>query len=272
MYFRIAMNNQIAITTTCDASLEKARKLSLHLQLPLIIPNESAANFRFLLTVTPNRLELRENSLRPTKPIFVDFLSPQINYRVKHGGGKNQLIAKAVGVKNKKTLTVLDATAGLGIDAFVLASLGCVVTMLERCKVVAALLTDGLERLKSSGHNLRLNLKFTQATTYIEKISRKNQDKPEVIYLDPMYPKRAKSALNKKSMRILHDLVGDDSDATNLLTLALTCAQSRVVVKRPRCADYLGNIKPDLQFFSSGSSRYDVYLSKIFMDLKNKEE
>ena len=41
---------------------------------------------------------------------------------------------------------MLDATAGLGRDAFVLASLGCQVTLIERVPAVAALLENGIER------------------------------------------------------------------------------------------------------------------------------
>jgi 16S rRNA (guanine1516-N2)-methyltransferase len=251
-------NKTTAIVAYCDSVLKKAQELSLCLNLPLITSDHSIKCFEFLLAVTPDRLELRENTVKLAKPIFVDFLAPQINYRTKYGGGKNQLIARAIGIKNKKNLAILDATAGFGVDAFILASLGCKVTMLERSPIISALLADGLERLKTSRHNLQLSLEFVQSFDY-NKILQKGLEKPDAIYLDPMYPKREKAALNKKSMRILHKIVGNDSDAASLLSLASKCVKNRVVVKRTKYVDYLGKVKPNLQFFSSGSSRYDVY-------------
>jgi 16S rRNA (guanine1516-N2)-methyltransferase len=270
MFFIIAMaslstmdmNNKIAILAVDEQLLKKAQGLSLRLNLPLIPPNGDTRDFKFLLTLTPLQLELHENSLKRTKPIFVDFLSPQIDYRIKHGGGKNQLIAKALGIKNQKNTTIIDATAGLGIDAFVMASLGCNVTMVERSPIIAALLLDGLERLKEKNANLSLNLVTIEAKEYLAKLSKKNSEKPNVIYLDPMYPSRVKTALNKKSMRILHEIVGEDKDAADLLEPAINCAKDRVVVKRPKIAGYLGNKKPDVQYFSGKSTRFDVYFPK----------
>ncbi len=247
---------------TSVSVLKKAQELSVRLHLPLITHEQPTNFFAFLLIFTPECLELREVDLKNSKPIFVNFLAPQINYRTKYGGGKKQLIAKAIGIKSKKNLTVLDTTAGFGVDAFILASLGCEVTMLERSPIINALLEDGLERLKANGCNLKINLKHTQSVDYIKKISKLALEKPDVIYLDPMYPTRSKSALNKKTMRILHDIVGSDDDASELLNIALKCAKNRTVVKRPKYAKYLGEIKPNLQFFSSGSSRFDVYFSK----------
>jgi len=265
MSLRIAKisNNKTAITTTCDSLLPKAQKLASLLHLPLVDYKHNNNSFLFLLTLTSEHIELRETNIKHAKSIFVDFLSPKLNYRIKHGGGKKQLLAKAIGIKNKKGLFVIDATAGFGVDAFVLASLGCKVVMLERSPIIGILLADGLKRLKKNPKikNLKINLYITQAVDYIDKISRCFKS-PEVIYLDPMYPKRYNSALNKKTMRILHELVGDDSDAYQILEKALKCAKDRVVVKRPRHADYLGGLKPNLQFSSGGSSRYDVYFTK----------
>lgn len=59
---------------------------------------------------------------------------------------------------------------------------------------------------------------------------------PDVVYLDPMYPHRQKSALVKKEMRVFQSLVGNDDDADSLLIPAMTIAKRRVVVKRPNYA------------------------------------
>ena len=246
---------KIAVTFTKDYLLKKARKLASKLNLPLIDQNQNPKLFRFLLIITPKRLELREAGIKNAKPIFVDFLSPELKYRTQRASKKNELIAKAISIKNKKHPTVIDATAGFGVDAFIMASLGCKVTMLERSPVIRALLEDGLERL-GSGLELRMESGPDNGQPFVHC-----QDlTPEIIYLDPMYPEKTKSALNKKKMRILHEIVGDDKDAPKLLELALKHAKNRVVVKRPKHAEYLGGLKPDLELSSGRSSRYDVYL------------
>ena len=81
--------------------------------------------------------------------IYVDFVEGELAHRRKFGGGKGQMIAKAVGLNKGFVPTILDATAGLGADAFVLASLGCEVKMIERSPLARLLLADGLERAKN---------------------------------------------------------------------------------------------------------------------------
>lgn len=193
-------------------------------------------------------------------PIYVDFLHGKSAHRRKYGGGKNQLIARAVGATygspTKQPLHVLDVTAGLGQDAFVLACLGCKVHMLERSPIIGALLEDGLKRAKTDLEfkDIVLTLTITDAIEYL-KITKTQYD---VIYLDPMFPARTKSALVKKEMRILREIVGEDLDAKELLKLALTKAK-RVVVKRPRLAPIIPGPEPTLKF-TGKSSRFDVYL------------
>ena len=256
----VGIKNKIAVATTCDSILVKAKDLTHQLNLPFV--DFSHSDYLFLLALTPERLELRERGVKNSKPIYVDFLAPNLNYRIKHGGGNKQLLAKAIGIKGGIKPTVLDATAGLGVDAFVLASLGCEVVMLERSPIIGALLQDGLDRFKKNSQykNIKLDLHVLQAHDYLDKIFHAKIKKPDIIYLDPMYPERKKRALGKKSMRILHELVGKDEDAAEVLTLALQCAKKRVVVKRPSYAENLGLLKPDLVFSLGKSCRYDVYL------------
>lgn len=254
------VKNKIVIATTCASMLMRAKKLSHQLNLPLV-DHIQASSYPFLLTVTPEHLELQENSTKNSKPIYVDFLAPNLSYRIKCGGGNKQLITKAVGVKKGIRPTVLDATAGLGVDAFVLASLGCNVVMLERSPLIGALLQDGLARFKEShqAKNIKIDLHILQARDYLNDVFYAKLEKPDVIYLDPMYPKRQKAALGKKTMRILHELVGADDDIDEVLALALQCANKRVVVKRPSHAPSLGLISPDLKLSANGSCRYDIY-------------
>jgi 16S rRNA (guanine1516-N2)-methyltransferase len=87
------------------------------------------------------------------------------------------------------------------------------------------------------------------------------QHRPDVIYLDPMYPHRDKSALVKKEMRYARALVGEDTDAGELLDIALKTARRRVAVKRPKSAAPLPGPQPAAEIAST-NTRYDIYTVK----------
>jgi len=217
-------------------------------------------SLEFLLQMNHQSLELSKLDEPKLGAIKVDFVEGAVAHRRKFGGGRGQDIAKAVGLKHGFTPHVLDATAGLGRDAFVLASLGCQLTLMERMPVVAALLDDGIERAK-------LNSEVADIANNMELVnssSIENMDvgiTPDVIYLDPMYPHREKSAAVKKEMRIFQSLVGEDLDADNLLEPALALAKYRVVVKRPSYAPPLDGKKPSMSI-NMKKNRFDVYVKQ----------
>jgi len=195
-------------------------------------------------------------------PVRVDFLEGAVAHRRQHGGGNGQMIAKAVGIQSGVRPQVLDATAGLGRDAFLLAQLGCRVTLIERHPLIAVLLADGLERALPDGEVgpiiQRMHLLPGNA---IELICNWSVEPPQVIYLDPMFPHREKTALVKKEMRVFRPLVGADDDAAQLLQVALELATHRVVVKRPRKAPNVGD-QPPGYVLEGKSCRYDIYPKK----------
>ena len=208
-----------------------------------------------------SHLELRQLDEPKVGGVIVDFTSDALTFRRLHGGGKKEAIARAIGLKGIDSLRVLDATAGLGRDAFVLASLGCVVDMIERSPVVAALLHDGLRRAASDGElsvwlpaNMRL---FHGVAT--DLLADWPHTKPDVVYLDPMFPHRKKNAAVKKEMRLFQQLLGPDEDADLLLEPALALAKKRVVVKRPSGAPFLAGKKPQIEMLGK-ANRFDVYL------------
>ncbi len=172
------------------------------------------------------------------------------------------MIAKAVGVQPGIRPRVLDATAGLGRDGFVLASLGCEVTLVERQPLIAALLEDGLERAGRDPDVAPIAARMRLLGGNSADLMRAwDGEAPQVIYLDPMFPHRDKSALVKKEMRLFRPLVGDDLDAPALLQAALALASHRVVVKRPRKAPIIEGPKPGYSL-EGKSSRYDIYPKK----------
>jgi len=264
--------NPLANPLANQLAIQLAKKLNLVLLDKQDIDNQHY-HFPFYLEVTDSGLQLRDNTHPKFTPLYVDFLSSKLQHRQRFGGGRGELIAKAIGLKNIKNnspITVLDLTAGLGEDSFILANLGCHVTMIERHPIVACLLRDGLSRLKinfsEQNQKTPFYLEFieAQASLYLSQLEKENY--PNVIYLDPMFPHRDKSALVKKEMQILQKLVGPDHDADSLLDLALNYAKKRVVVKRPRHAPSLfstdiENGKPDLQVIGK-SCRFDVYVIK----------
>lgn len=235
------------------------REQQLQTSLDCRLLAEDSGEFEFLLQYRPEGLTLF--STRPGAPggFNVDFSDSALQRR-RQQGLKRQDLGKAVGLKHGSEQTILDATAGLGSDAFLLASTGCQLVLLERSPVVAALLADGLLRAVQAGGELaeiaaRMRLRQTDFLV--------DSDLPEVdvVYLDPMFPKDRKTAKSKKNMFLLQELLGQASDSPLLLQRAKSLARRRVVVKRARHSPLLDDCSPDIQFRGS-SSRYDVYLSQ----------
>ncbi|WP_337064997.1 16S rRNA (guanine(1516)-N(2))-methyltransferase RsmJ [Rouxiella badensis] len=211
------------------------------------------------LVLTPERLELRKRDEPKLGAIFVDFVGGTLGHRRRFGGGRGEAVAKAVGIKGSYLPDVVDATAGLGRDAFVLAALGCRVRMIERNPVVAALLDDGLSRGYRDAEigawlQERMTLLHGSSLTALSKIT----PRPQVVYLDPMYPHRQKSALVKKEMRVFQGLVGADDDADGLLEPARRLATKRIVVKRPDYAPPMADT-PAQAAVTTKSHRFDIY-------------
>ncbi|MDR4482174.1 MAG: class I SAM-dependent methyltransferase [Nitrospirales bacterium] len=193
-------------------------------------------------------------------PVIIDFVSGKTAYRRKYGRTGGEAISKAVGIKKGKRPTIVDATAGLGRDAFVLATMGCRVHMIERSDMIAKLLEDGLRRAaedKKIGGLIKDKLTLTCGDS--RHVLLQIPFMPEVIYVDPMFPLKDKTALVKKDMRIVQNVVGQDEDAGELFNLALTIATNRVVVKRPAYAGYLAGITPQTSI-KTKKHRFDIYL------------
>ncbi len=248
---------RVAVTTSSPLLTERAENLARALGLPLVPLEDPDADL--LLVWTRERLELREVGAS-TGSVYVDFVGGKAAHRRRFGGGRKQPLARAVGLKGQNAPHVLDATAGLGRDAFVLATLGCTVHLVERSPIIGALLEDGLRRAGPESEVsyivARMSLSVGQAAHVMRALT--DAERPDVVYLDPMYPHGKGSALQKKEMRLFRDLVGDDADAHTLLNSALTCAKKRVVVKRPRSAPVLGERTPSAEVRSK-NTRYDLY-------------
>ena len=215
------------------------------------------------LVQTNERLELRKLDEPKLGAIAVNFVDGTMAHRRKFGGGRGEAVAKAVGIKGDYLPTVIDATAGLGRDAFVLACVGCKVTLVERNPIVAALLEDGLNRAYQDaeiGGFMQQRMQLADVRSILEF----PQEQPiaDVVYLDPMYPHKQKSALVKKEMRVFQHLVGEDLDADSFFAPAKQLARKRVVVKRPDYAPFIAKQKPDFSQ-ETKNHRFDVYLNHL---------
>ncbi len=272
---------QIAVAYVHSSDAEQAKKIARKWKLPYIgdcsAINNTKKNtnkgsnksheqneFLFLLQVNEQYLELCKLDEPKLGAISVDFVDGAVAHRRKFGGGRGQDIAKAIGLKHGFQPHVLDATAGLGRDGFLLASLGCKVTLMERMPIVAALLDDGLARAQLSHEvaDIVANMQLVQASSIdnMNTVASTLANQVDVVYLDPMYPHKEKSALVKKEMRVFQSLVGADLDADNLLAPALKLAKYRVVVKRPSYAPFLDDKKPSMSI-NMKKNRFDVYVN-----------
>lgn len=237
---------------------ESARQLADILALPL---TAETAGFDLLLAFVDDRLCLFEPVNRgPRALVYAEFTSGAVGFRLKQD--KKELLFKAIGLQREKPPSVLDATGGLGRDSFLMASQGCRVHILERNRVVAALLEDGLRRAAinpaTAGITDKISFALADSIRFLTAASH-GEEQFDVIYLDPMFPQRRKSALVKKEMQLLQKLIGPENDVQTLLDACMTAPPKRIVVKRPRNAPILEGPKPS-HSIEGRTTRFDVYL------------
>ena len=189
----------------------------------------------------------------------VDFVNGAVGHRLRFGGGRGQALAKAMGLRAGKTPKIVDATAGLGRDSFLLASLGAQVTMIERSKKMYTLLAQGMDRASHEGSDFqqivgRMNLLYGDAKELLPELS------ADAVLIDPMHPPRKNSALVKLELRQVRQIVGADDDAADLIKVALGSAKKRVVLKWPAKADPIKGIHACSHQIIGKSVRYDVFM------------
>ena len=251
-------NVRIAILYEGEGNPELFQQLADRLAVPLITEKKLIDNREgsLFLSLREGRLTLLDHSTLKKGGLAVDFDVRSEEQRSWPAPKKGPL-AQAIG---RKTSTVVDATTGWGQDSFYIFRMGYKVFCIERSMVMAELLKDGFQRLSEQPWMLQLGIEPPQLQTgnAIEVLG-SLKSKPDCIYLDPMFPpKRKKSALARKSMVILRDLLGNDEDRVQLFAAALKVTGKRVVVKSPDYAEPLGG-KPS-ESFQGKLVRYDVYL------------
>jgi 16S rRNA (guanine1516-N2)-methyltransferase len=241
-------------------------------------------------SMKPRRQRLNKKKSK-SNPFIVDFIPPNNSRLGKRFQGQSgiDLLIKAASPDKK---IVYDLTAGFGQDSLIMIQGGATrVVMVERDPIVTALLSDALRRLiliasnddiadpqtRQRARDLveKLVLETTRDAVEVANstVAEQKFGRPDVCYIDPMFPSRKKTAAVKKNMQILHGLLGsqeiDDSLARQneeeLFKAAWSLARERVVVKRPITADSLStnlkqqDIKPSYKIKGS-TNRWDVYV------------
>ena len=134
--------SSICIVCSSPARKDQATALAQQTGLPLLEARDPRCELQLLFD--QDRVRLFDATLDTA--IDVDFVEGALAHRQQFGGGRGQAIARAAGLKRGNTPAVLDVTAGLARDAFVLASLGCTVTLVEQSPILFALVADGIRR------------------------------------------------------------------------------------------------------------------------------
>ncbi len=256
----------LALLPVHPADLAAAEILGAELGLPVLAPGSDPARCpgcQLVLRVEGDLLALQTTRREPGQsrpgPVRVEFGGSAMRHRRR--AGHNELLGRAVGVPRDRRPRVLDATAGLGQDAFVLADLGCEVILCERDPVVASLLRSGMRAAAAGGDEWLRGVLGRMTLRPGDAREQAAGEPVDVIYLDPMFPARGKSAAVRNEMAVLQALLvaGDTTaDADALLRWALAQGARRVVVKRPARAPHLEQLVPS-HAIRGRAVRFDVY-------------
>ena len=247
-----------SIRVELGESPDKARSLAQKLDLPVVEANsqvESAGVVSPAVTLRYCEGRLQALSMDHSGNQYVvetDFMQVGSAKRLQQARG--ELVVKAVQGRQKVSLTVLDATAGLAGDAMLIAALGHRVTALERAPLVYELAHDGLERARIAGVAELPELVLADAA---EWLSSQPELLFDVIYLDPMFEASGKQALPRKQMQLLRQVGSDLAGIEALFNYARQRVRLRVVVKRPPKGDWL--IEPPAYSIKGQRVRFDIY-------------
>ena len=246
-------NAQQASELSRENSARFAKDYSLASVSALDLLSTKQAAFEF----SENKLSLNLNLDERITQLSFDFSDGEVGFRAARVSKSNEVVAKAIGCKPHYRPKVLDATAGMGRDSLIMAALGCEVTMHERNFAIYQLLQNALDDFKKTEDYRQLPGQLNLSN--IDSAKALLTESIDVIYLDPMFPERKKSALVKKEMRLFKLLAGEDQDADELFDWALHQPVKRLVVKRPKGAPLLGSRKPSHEI-KAKKFRYDVYI------------
>lgn len=177
--------------------------------------------------------------------------------RLRQGPLHKELLVRAAKLKGVPHPVAVDATAGLGEDSLLLAAAGFEVTLFERDELIAALLRDAVLRaredpaLAATAH--RMHVIEGDSIAGLRGLG----TSPDVVFLDPMFPARTKSAAVKKKLQVIQLLEQPCDDEASLVEAALAARPRKVVIKRPIKGPHLAGLRPSYSL-TGKAVRYDV--------------
>ena len=221
--------------------LDRARRLAEQFETEIIskLPEDKFAKYFVFdksgITFVAGKQELKGDFTRLLPRITKGHLQHEILLKVANQGALEQV----------GELRGVDCTAGLGEDSFILAAGGYHMELYEHNPVTAVLLGDALIRAKSHPDlkeiAKRMTLRVGDSKELLEKLSYR----PDLIYLDPMYPEKKKSGESKKKLQVLHQIETPCSDEIQLVQAAIERKPQKIIIKRPPEGPYLAGMKPN---------------------------
>ncbi len=241
---------KIGLFTDEDVSPAKAEKIAKN------------GGFERILTIPVDALflHLTKDGLRLEKDgLFVMGDFDSMKGRLKRGNLSGEMLVKAMRLKDTPEPFVVDATAGMGEDSLLLAAAGFRVALYEYDSVIAALLADALLRageIPELGEAVsRMQLFFKDSISAMDEMA----ERPDAVYLDPMFPKRQKSGLIKKKFQLLQQLEQPCDNEEELLAATIRLKPKKIVIKRPLKGPFLAGQKPSYSL-TGKAIRYDVIM------------
>lgn len=254
------MSLPVVVRALRAQDVAEAAAVAAALGLPLLDELE-VTDDRVELVLGPTGWGLYAGGGKRVRPITVDLVEGDVGRRRREPGRYRTELARAVGVTRNHAPTVIDATAGLGVDSALLAWLGCTVVAMEREPVLAVLWHQALRHLDARPDAPNLSFRRGAAEVLVPEHCTA-VGRSEVIYLDPMFPPRSKTALVRKEMQLLQRLSPHPEAAEQdaLFSMAMSWASARVVVKRPRNAPPIAHgVSHRLE---GKTTRFDVYVTR----------
>lgn len=236
----------------CDRSAAEENALRLGIKAESEIPENSTSP---LLMFDDNGLFLMGDGLC----VYGDFT--KMLPRLKKANLSRELLVRTAKIKRTEEIpSAIDATAGLGEDSLLLAAAGYSVTMYEYNPVIAVLLENALYRAAKLPELSEIVARMRLIEADCINALPRAESKPSVVYLDPMFPRRQKSALVKKKFQLLHYLEQPCADEAALLRAAIAASPEKIIIKRPVKAPFLAGIKPGYSISGDGI-RFDCIVN-----------
>jgi len=219
--------------------MDRARRLADQFQVDLVKEPPQGKDAMYFL------LDRSGLSLVQGKKVLKGDLTNMLS-RVTGGHLAHEILLKAA-KPGEGRLRGVDATAGMGEDALILAAAGYEMELFEHNPITAALLQDSLWRARKQPDlkDIVARMKLTQGDS--KDLLAALTYEPDLIYLDPMFPEKKKGGETKKKLQMLHQIEAPCADEEDLVQTAIQTGARKIVIKRPPEGPFLAGLTPSYQ-------------------------